>query len=297
MKLILDDICMRYGKKEVLYNINYKFDTGIYGLLGPNGAGKSTLINIIVGLILPDKGQVFLDDIPIEKLKDNYFEHIGYMPQYAGYYNNFTVYEMMDYFSVLKGIKKNNRKNRIYELLDFVNMKEKTKTKMGACSGGMKQRVGIAIALLNNPEVVILDEPTAGLDPMERIRFRNMISGLGTDKTVIISTHIVSDIENIANKIILLSRGNIIKSGAVAELCDGLKNRVWVIKSDDDEMMKKINHNYNVCNIYSEESVNYIRVLSDSCPEIGDNVKNMNPQLEDVYLYYFGEKVIRSAEI
>ena len=149
MELELKDICMSYGKKEVLHHINYKFGQGIYGLLGPNGAGKSTLINILVGLLPPVDGIVTLDGIPTAKMKTEYFEHIGYMPQYAGYYKNFTVYEIMDFFAGLKGINKNHRRERIIQLLEYVNMADNAGTKIGACSGGMKQRVGIAIALLN----------------------------------------------------------------------------------------------------------------------------------------------------
>ena len=212
MELELKDICMSYGKKEVLHHINYKFGQGIYGLLGPNGAGKSTLINILVGLLPPVDGIVTLDGIPTAKMKTEYFEHIGYMPQYAGYYKNFTVYEIMDFFAGLKGINKNHRRERIIQLLDNAG------TKIGACSGGMKQRVGIAIALLNNPEIVILDEPTAGLDPIERIRFKQLIADLGKKSTVILSTHIVTDVENIADEVILLSHGKIIKHGSVEEL-------------------------------------------------------------------------------
>lgn len=218
MELELKDICMSYGKKEVLHHINYKFGQGIYGLLGPNGAGKSTLINILVGLLPPVDGIVTLDGIPTAKMKTEYFEHIGYMPQYAGYYKNFTVYEIMDFFAGLKEINKNDRKERIIQLLEYVNMADNAGTKIGACSGGMKQRVGIAIALLNNPEIVILDEPTAGLDPIERIRFKQLIADLGKKSTVILSTHIVTDVENIADEVILLSHGKIIKHGSVEEL-------------------------------------------------------------------------------
>lgn len=218
MELELKDICMSYGKKEVLHHINYKFGQGIYGLLGPNGAGKSTLINILVGLLPPVDGIVTLDGTPTAKMKTEYFEHIGYMPQYAGYYKNFTVYEIMDFFAGLKGINKNQRRERILQLLEYVNMADNAGTKIGACSGGMKQRVGIAIALLNNPEIVILDEPTAGLDPIERIRFKRLIADLGKKSTVILSTHIVTDVENIADEVILLSHGKIIKHGSVEEL-------------------------------------------------------------------------------
>lgn len=218
MELELKDICMSYGKKEVLYHINYKFGQGIYGLLGPNGAGKSTLINILVGLLPPVSGMVTLDGTPTTKLKTEYFEHIGYMPQYAGYYKNFTVNEILDFFAGLKGISRKDKRERIDTLLEYVNMADNADTKIGACSGGMKQRVGIAIALLNRPEIVILDEPTAGLDPIERIRFKHLISDLGKKTTVILSTHIVTDVENIADDVILLSHGKIIKHGSVESL-------------------------------------------------------------------------------
>lgn len=213
MVLRLKNISKSYGEKVALNQVSMDFESGIYGLLGPNGAGKTTLISIMVGLLEASGGEILCDGVPRKKLKNQYYDYIGYMPQYPGYYGNFTGYEMMDYYAVLKGLKRTERKERILELLQFVNLTEQADKKVSSYSGGMRQRLGIACALLNHPKVLILDEPTAGLDPKERIRFRNLLSKISDDKIVIIATHIVSDVELIANRILLLRNGEMIRNG------------------------------------------------------------------------------------
>ena len=224
MVLKLNNISKRYGKKTVLNQICLELHNGIYGLLGPNGAGKTTLISIITGMLNATEGEILCDGISTKKLKKRYFDYIGYMPQYPGYYNNFTGYEMLDYYAVLKGLKKQERKVKIPEILELVNLKDYSGQKIRVYSGGMKQRVLIAQALLGNPKLLILDEPTAGLDPKQRVITRNLISRLSKDKIVIISTHIVSDIETIADRILLIKQGELIDEGTVPELCEKVKN-------------------------------------------------------------------------
>ena len=286
MKLVLKNIYKQYGKKLVLEDIDIVLENGIYGLLGQNGAGKTTLISIIVGLLNPTKGEVLCDGILKEKMKTEYYDYIGYMPQYPGYYNNFSAYEMLDYYAQLKGIKKKEKKARIDNLLEFVNLTDCKKIKVGKYSGGMKQRLGIAAALLNNPSIIILDEPTAGLDPKERIRFRNLLSRISEDRIIIIATHIVSDVEYIANKILLLNQGKIIKAASVDELCQDIFGNVWQLETDDKRYVDEMLEKYNVSNVYEENHMYTIRFVSDQAPEC--NAKKVYPKLEEVFLFWQG---------
>lgn len=208
--LELVNVCKSYKEKEVLHNFSMKFEKGIYGLLGPNGAGKSTMMNIIADVLKPSKGDVLYDGVSIYKLKEKYRSHIGYLPQHVGYYDNFTADMTLEYFANLRGVPKKEYKERIENVLKAVNLSENAKQKVKTFSGGMKQRLGIAIALIANPDVLILDEPTVGLDPKERINFRELLRGLASEKTIILSTHIVSDVEDIADYLIFLKNGNIV---------------------------------------------------------------------------------------
>lgn len=208
--LELVNVCKSYKEKEVLHNFSMKFEKGIYGLLGPNGAGKSTMMNIIADVLKPSKGDVLYDGVSIYKLKEKYRSHIGYLPQHVGYYDNFTADMTLGYFANLRGVPKKEYKERIENVLKAVNLSENAKQKVKTFSGGMKQRLGIAIALIANPDVLILDEPTVGLDPKERINFRELLRGLASEKTIILSTHIVSDVEDIADYLIFLKNGNIV---------------------------------------------------------------------------------------
>lgn len=295
MQLRLENISKTYGDKTALNQVSMELKNGIYGLLGPNGAGKTTLISIIVGLLEATDGEVFCNGISKKKLKNQYFDYIGYMPQYPGYYGNFTGYEMMDYYAVLKGIKKAERKKFIIDLLQLVNLTEQADKKISSYSGGMKQRLGIGCALLNNPAVLILDEPTAGLDPKERIRFRNLISKISENKIVIIATHIVSDVEFIANEIILLNQGKIIKNGTVSELCSEIEGFVWQLETVDKNIVETYLKQFTVSNVYKDGHKYNIRIVSNQKPK--KEVKKIYPKLEDVYLYYFSGEADKNAGI
>ncbi len=208
--LELRNICKSYKKKEVLHNFSVKFENGIYGLLGPNGAGKSTMMNITADILRPSSGEILYDGESIYKLKDKYRHHIGYLPQHVGYYDNFTAYTTLEYFANLRGVEKSKYEERISAVLEAVNLKDNAKQKVKTFSGGMKQRLGIAVALVADPDILILDEPTVGLDPKERVNFREILVELSKEKTIILSTHIVSDVEDIADYLIFLKKGDIV---------------------------------------------------------------------------------------
>ena len=208
MKLELESITKFYGKYPALQNVSATLTEGVYGLLGPNGAGKTTLINILIGILPASGGVIHLDGENTVQMGGRYFDQIGYMPQYPQFYANFTVQEFLDYMCQVKGVA--NAKESIDAALVFVNLEENRSKRIGALSGGMRQRLGIAQALLNDPSLLIVDEPTAGLDPKERVRFRKLIAGLGQDTIVLLSTHIVSDVEKIADHMLMMSDGKII---------------------------------------------------------------------------------------
>lgn len=216
--LEIRDITKRYGSHTVLDTVNLTFEQGIYGLLGENGAGKTTLLSIIMGILQADEGSILYAGRNVTDRDKDYYGNIGFMPQYTTFYPEFTAVEFLKYMCVLKDIPKKIRKERIEELLEKVNLTMDAGKKLRTFSGGMRQRVGIAQALLNRPEILILDEPTAGLDPMERIRFRNLISDISEDRIVILATHIVQDIEYTADHIILLHKGKISVQGTPTEL-------------------------------------------------------------------------------
>lgn len=279
--LRLENINKSYGEKHVLKGFSANLDYGIYGLLGKNGAGKTTLINIITGLISADSGTLYYDDKNVKKLGNEYIGKIGYMPQYVQFYKNYTVEEFLRYMCAIKGIKRKEGKIRIANLLKEVNLSDEAKTKIGALSGGMRQRVGIAQALINNPKILILDEPTAGLDPEERIRFRNLITNVSNERIVILATHIVQDIEHIANRIIMISDGKVAfddKPQNVVSKYDG-KVGVGCIEKKDLELVK---NKYSVSNLYLENNKYYVRIVEEKLPA---GFTKVNADLEDVFMY------------
>lgn len=218
--LELCNISKKYKEKIALKDVSLKLDNGIYGLLGPNGAGKSTLMNIITGNLEPTEGTIKWDGKEVKELGSNYRSLLGYAPQQQGMYETFSGRRFLSYMAALKGISKSSMEDEINRVLVYVNMVEKSNQKIGTYSGGMKQRILIAQAIIGNPKLVILDEPTAGLDPKERVRIRERIAELSKDKIILLSTHVVSDIESIAKKIILIKTGKIIDYANVNGLCD-----------------------------------------------------------------------------
>lgn len=222
--LELKNITKMYGKKLALDHVNITFEKGIYGLLGPNGAGKSTMMNIITDVLDATEGEVLYDNEPIKKLSKKYRKKIAYLPQRVGYYPDFTARRTLEYFGMLRGVEKKNMNERISYALEAVNLKDSENSKVKTFSGGMKQRLGIAITLVSDPEILIFDEPTVGLDPKERVKFRNIISALAKEKTIILSTHIVSDVESIANYIVLLKNGVILGNGTKSEILKLIKD-------------------------------------------------------------------------
>ena len=273
------------GTVKALDGFSVTLTSGVYGLLGPNGAGKSTLMNIITDNLNADRGEVFYDGEDIKKLGKNYRTVLGYMPQQQGLYDDFTLNRFLWYMAALKGLKKKEAKAKITSLLETVNLKESAHKKLGSFSGGMKQRALIAQALLNDPKILILDEPTAGLDPKERIRIRNFISEIAENKIVLISTHVVSDIEFIAKEIILLKSGRLVSHDTCQNLVKQIENKVFEIETDK-ENLKYFQDNYRVSNLCHNEDKIIVRLVTDAPPE-NHKIHLTKPTLEDLYLYVF----------
>lgn len=282
MKLKIKNVTKSYNKKRVLNNVSLELSVGVYGLLGPNGAGKSTLIGIITGLVTPNGGAVIYTDEDGTKLH----QKLGYLPQYQSFYKNYSALEFLQYMCALKNFKPSNTKKYCEELLKAVNLSDVGRKKIGAFSGGMKQRLGIAQTLIGDPNVLIFDEPTSGLDPKERMRFRNIISSLGSEKIVILSTHIVSDISYIANKIILLNKGGIIGFGTEQEIISEVSGKIWESEIPSENVFEIMN-TLRVSNVVSQGAKSKIRLVSDNKPF--ENSIPVPPVLEDVCLYKFGE--------
>ncbi len=284
--LLLNDVTKKYGNFVALENINLEFENGVYGLLAPNGAGKTTLIKMITTLLFPTKGEILYKGDNINKLGESYREIIGYLPQQFGYYKDYTPRKYLFYLSALKGIEKSEAKKRTEDLLKEVYLEDVMDKKMKKFSGGMIQRVGIAQAMLNNPKVLVLDEPTAGLDPKERVRFRNIISSLSKDKIVILSTHIVSDIETIANKIIMIKDKKIFKNETRSNIIKVLGGKVFETNVAEEDM-ENFKNKYFILSTRQEYENTMVRFVADS--NIEDNFKPVIPNLEDIFLYIYRE--------
>lgn len=291
MELILKNINKSFKDKIAVSDFNVTLNNGIYGLLGPNGAGKTSLMRIIADVSNATSGEVYLNGKSKSELGADYRSLLGYLPQDVGFYKTFTAQKFLEYVSTLKGLEKEYSKVKIDELLKFVNLEKDRNRKIGKFSGGMKQRLGIAQALLNDPKVLILDEPTAGLDPNERIRFKNLISEISKDKIVILSTHIVSDVEFISNEIIIMKDGKLVEKDTPNELLKSIKGKVHSLRIRED-MLHKVQNEFKVSNIVREKDHILVRVVGHENIHIKDvDVKDENPSLEDLFLYYFDEKI------
>ena len=291
MELVLKNINKSFKDKIAVNNFNVTLNNGIYGLLGPNGAGKTSLMRIIADVSNATSGEVYLNGKSKSELGEDYRSLLGYLPQDVGFYKTFTAQKFLEYVSTLKGLEKEYSKVKIDELLRFVNLEKDRNRKIGKFSGGMKQRLGIAQALLNDPKVLILDEPTAGLDPNERIRFKNLISEISKDKIVILSTHIVSDVEFISNEIIIMKDGKLVEKDTPNELLKSIKGKVHSLRIKED-MLHKIQNEFKVSNIVREKEHILVRVVGHENVNIKDvDVIDENPSLEDLFLYYFDEKI------
>lgn len=285
MKLSFEHISKLYGDTVALQQIDLTLGSGVYGLLGPNGAGKTTLMRIMTDLLAPSTGRVLLDGQDIAVMGAAFRKKLGYLPQDFGVYPNFTAEQFLLYIARLKGLSKFEAKRQTDGLLHMVGLEDKKQKKLKGFSGGQRQRVGIAQALLGDPEILVLDEPTAGLDPEERIRFRGIISDLSQQKLVLLSTHIVSDLEAVANEIILLRKGVVLEMQKPASLLEQLNGQVWLVTvpaADETALTKQ----YTCSNVMHTDGKSVIRLLSESAPR-PDAVPTA-PNMEDLYLYYFG---------
>ena len=286
MELKLSGITKSYTKgkkrKNALEDFSLTMTEGVYGLLGPNGAGKSTLINIITGIISRDSGSIAFDD----NGNSDFVSHLGFMPQGMDFYRNFTAKDYIKYIMALKKFSTENDNEYALDILTRVNLRNDADKKIGAFSGGMKQRLGIAQAIVGNPKILIFDEPTAGLDAKERIRFRNVISSLAADKIVILATHIVTDIAYVAKTVVLMDNGKIIGTGTQDELCGAVKGKVWECRVKPDEVMDYMSK-MRVSNAVSDGEYYTLRIISEDCPV--ESAEQVQPTLEDVCIYHFGD--------
>ncbi|MDU1455157.1 MAG: ABC transporter ATP-binding protein [Paeniclostridium sordellii] len=285
-KLEIVNLTKSYKHKNANENINLTLESGVYGLLGPNGAGKTTLMKQIATLKCPTSGKILYNGKDINSLDDKYREVVGYLPQDFDAYKNFSAKDFLLYIGALKGLRKDESKIKTDKLLNLVGLYEVRNKAISKFSGGMKRRVGIAQALLNDPKVLILDEPTAGLDPQERARFRNLLSQIGKETIVILSTHIISDIESVAKETIMIKDGKVLLQGTHKEILDDMRGKVYSITVESEDEVYKIQNKYKVVNIQRGISDIELRVISGI--EITDfKAKSIEPRFEDVYMFYF----------
>lgn len=288
MDLILDRVRKSFRDAVVVDDVSIRMQSGLYGLLGSNGAGKTTLMRMICTILKPTEGAIYYEGADVFEMNEKYRDILGYLPQEFGFYPELTVKDYLKYISALKGLRQAISKKRIDELLELTGMQKDSSKKMKELSGGMKRRVGIAQSLLNDPKILVLDEPTAGLDPMERIRFRNLIGQLSNDRIVLLSTHIVSDIEAIAKEVFVMKEGRIIDQGTIGELCRKLPCKVWIYREKTEEAESFVSRFVNpIGAIKTDGKYTQARILAEERP--GENAICVDTTLEDVFLYHFGE--------
>lgn len=290
MKLTFKEVDKSYGSNHALDHFSAEFEHGIYALMGPNGSGKTTLINILTDNLKADSGEILYNGENILKLGKDFRSKLGFMPQYPGMYPGFTVEEFMLYMSTLKGMKKSIATGSIKEILDAVELWDVKGRKISALSGGMRQRLALAQAVLGDPEIIILDEPTAGLDPKQRISIRNYISSIALSKMVLIATHVVSDVEFIARDIIFLNKGKITDFAPAGLLASKIRGKVFEIRCKTEDLAK-VGSLYRIISMVQSFDDLHLRVLSEKIPAPEFHAISLEPTLEDYYLYTFGENI------
>ena len=288
MELYIDSVSKKFKDMTAVDNVSLQLTPGVWGLLGANGAGKTTLMRMIAGIMEPSSGEIRYNGLPIKELKESYRDIFGYVPQEFGFYPEFAVKDYLEYVAALKGLPTSESKRKIDGLLERLTLSNVKNKKIAKLSGGMKRRVGIAQALLNDPEVLILDEPTSGLDPGERVRFRNLLSEFAHDRIVLISTHIVSDVEYIATQNAIMKKGKLLSTGTTEELVQQVNGKVWSATIPMN-LLSEYESKLQIVNIRNEEyGTVSIRYLADS-PVTKDSIM-LDPHLEDLYLWLFPQE-------
>ncbi|PUA39097.1 ABC transporter ATP-binding protein [Paenibacillus elgii] len=283
MELLIDNVGKRYGRQHwAVKRLNLRLKPGVVGLLGPNGAGKSSLMRILATISRPTEGRVLWNGEDTARKPDRLRKTLGYLPQDFGVYPNLNAVEFLSYIAALKGITGRSAHRRIEGLLELVNLTEACRRPVGSYSGGMKQRVGIAQALLNDPELLIVDEPTVGLDPEERIRFRNLLSDLAGERIVLFSTHIVSDIEAAATEIAVMQKGELLSYASPEAMLRGMENKVWEVVIPDRDL-QEVRQRWRISGSIRRTDGLQLRVVAERQPV--PEAKPIPPALEDAYLY------------
>ena len=294
MELSIEHISKQFKDFKAVDDVSLHITPGVWGLLGANGAGKTTLMRMIAGIMKPTAGTIRYDGIPIDELKEHYRDIFGYLPQEFGFYPEFTVKDYLKYVSVLKGLTAKDSKRKIDELLEQLTLSHVKNKKIIKLSGGMKRRVGIAQALLNEPEVLILDEPTSGLDPGERVRFRNLLSEFAHDRIVLISTHIVSDVEYIATQNVVMKGGKLLAGGTTEELVKLVNGKVWTTQIPMDSLAE-YERRLPIVNIRNEDNGQIsIRYLAEH--PFTEHSRPAAPHLEDLYLWLFPQQTAKNSD-
>lgn len=286
-ELELTEVTKTFKNKTAVQNVSVCLSHGVYGLLGENGAGKTTLMRMLCGILKPTQGMIRCDGMPILQMGGEYRRLLGYLPQDLGYYGDFSALRFLNYMAALKALPEEYARTRIDELLEMVDLSGVKKNKLKTFSGGMLRRVGIAQALLNDPEILVLDEPTSGLDPGERVRFRNIISSLGKNRLVILSTHIVSDVEYIADKIMIMKDGQIMQIGDEAQILKQAEGCVWSCTVSEHEA-DALGRRYVISNLRNQGDQVQLRIVSTDKPV--ENAAPVEVTLEDAYLYFTKKK-------